>query len=89
MEEAVKQLAPLPFSGPDCPYTLVWLNGDAHHAPLPKEGHLSIQVVGDTSNATCGGVSQLQVCQLLSSGSQVVYSVGLNRDEVYIWLSTI
>ena len=29
-----------------------------------------------------GRVSQLQVCQLLSSGSQVVYLVGLNGADV-------
>ena len=45
MEEVVKQLTPLPFTGPDCPYALVQLNGDACHEPLPKEGHLSIQVI--------------------------------------------
>ena len=82
MEEAVKQLTPLPFTGPDCPYTLVWLNGETHHVPLPKEGHLSVQVMGGTSNATCGKVSQLQVHQLLSLGSLVVYLVGLNGGEV-------
>ena len=53
MEEVVKQLTPLSFTWPDCPYALVWLNGDAHHVPLPKEGHLSVQVAGGTSNATC------------------------------------
>ena len=59
MEEVVKQLTPLPFTGPDCPYALVQVNGDAHHAPLPKEGHLSIQVMGGTSNTTYRRVSQL------------------------------
>ena len=57
MEEAVKWLTPLPFTGPDCPYTLVQLNGDAHHVPLPKEGHLTVQVLGSTSNTTCRRVS--------------------------------
>ena len=82
MEEAVKQLTPLPFTGPDCPYTLVQLNGDAYHVPLPKEGHLSVQVADGTSNTTHERVSQLKVCQLLSSGSQVVYPVGLNGAGV-------
>ena len=50
--------------------------------PLPKEGQLSVQVVGGTSSTTCRRVSQLQVCQLLSSGSQIVYPVGLNGCEV-------
>ena len=30
MEEAIKQLTPLPYTGPDCPYALVQLSGDAH-----------------------------------------------------------
>ena len=46
MEEAVKQLTPLPSTGSDCPYALVWLNGDACHVPLPREGHLSVLVKG-------------------------------------------
>ena len=80
--EAVKLLTPLPSTGSDCPYALVQFNEDACHAPLPKEGQLSIQVAGSTGSATCRRVSQLQVCQLLSSGSQVVYPAGLNGCEV-------
>ena len=62
------------------------LNADACHAPLPKEGHLSILVV-DTSGATCRHISQLDICQLLSSGSQVIYPVGLNGCEVPVIMS--
>ena len=82
MEEAVKQLTPLPSMGSELPYTLVQLNGDACHVPLPKERHLSIQVMGGTCSTACGRVSQLQVHQLLSSGSKVVYLAGLNGCEV-------
>ena len=57
------------------------LNGDTHHVPLPREGHLCILPEGDTSSATCRRVSQLEVHQLLSSGLQVVYLVGLNGHE--------
>ena len=81
-EEVVRLLTPLPSTGSDCPYALLWLNRDAHHVPLPKEGQLSIQGVGDTSSPACGRVSQRQVCQLLSSGSQIVYLVGLNGCKV-------
>ena len=84
MEEVVKQLTALVSTGPDWPYTLVWLNGDAHHAPLPREGHLSALVDEGTSSATCRRVSQLEVYQLLSSSSQVVYPVGLNGCEVTV-----
>ena len=38
MEEAVKQLTPMIPTGPNLPYALVQLNGDAHHVPLPMEG---------------------------------------------------
>ena len=37
---------------------------------------------GGTSGTACGRVSQLEVCQLLSLGSQVVYPVGLNGCQV-------
>ena len=50
--------------------------------PLPREGHLSVLVEGGTSSATCRRVSQLEVCQLLSSSSQVIHPVGLNGCEV-------
>ena len=39
MEEVVRQLTALVSSGPNWPYTLVQLNEDTHHAPLPREGH--------------------------------------------------
>ena len=81
MEEAVKQLTAQVFTRPDWPYPLVWLNGYTCHVPLPREGHLSILVEGGTSIATSGRVSHLEVCQLLSSGSQVIYPVGLNGCE--------
>ena len=87
MEEAVKQLTPLISTGSDWPYTLVWLNGDAHHVPLPMEGHLSIMVEGGTSSVTCGRISQLEVCQLLSSGTQVIYPVGFNGCQVPMIMS--
>ena len=82
MEEVVKQLTALMSARPDWPYALVQLIGDAHHTSLPREGHLSILVEEGTSSATYGRVSQLEVCQLLSLGSQVIYLVGLSVCEV-------
>ena len=82
VEEAVKQLAPLIPAGPNWLYALVWLNADACHAPLPKEGHLSILIEGGTNSAACGWISQLDVCQLLNLGSQVIYLVGFNGYEI-------
>ena len=81
VEEADRQLTALVSSGPNWPYTLVQLNGDTCHAPLPWEGHLSVQPEGDTSSATCRRVIQLEVGQLLNSGLQVIYPVGLNGCE--------
>ena len=87
MEEAVKQLTPLISTRPEWPYALVLLNTDAHHTPLPKEGHLSILVEGSTSSVACRWISQLDICQLLSSGSQAVYLAGLNGCEVPVIMS--
>ena len=87
MEEVVKQLASLIPTRCNWPYALVQLNADACHVPLPKEGHLSILIEGGTSSAACVQTSQLDVCQLLSSGSQVVYPVGLNGCEIPVIMS--
>ena len=76
LEAAAEQLTQLASTGPNWLYTLVWLNGDAHHMPLPKEGDLSVLAEECTSLVPCGRIQQLVVCQLLSSGSQVVYPAG-------------
>ena len=76
MEEAVGKLTAWVSSGPDWPYALVWLHKGTHHAPLPKEGHLGILPRAEAT--PCGQISQLEVCQLLISSSQVPYPIGLN-----------
>ena len=81
---AAKQLTQMASTGPNWPYTLVWLNGDTHHVPLPKEGHLSVMAEGSTSHVPYGRICQLEACQLLSSGSQVVYPQGLNGCQVLV-----
>ena len=87
MGEVVKQLTPLISTGPNWPYALVWLNTDTHHAPLPKEGHLSVLVERNTSSAACRRITQLEVYQLLSLGSQAIYLAGLNGCEVPLIMS--
>ena len=82
VEEVVKQLTALVSTRPDWTYTLLQLNGDAHHMSLPRERYLSTLVEGGTSSAACRSLSQLEVCQHLSLSSQVVYLVGLNGCEV-------
>ena len=79
IDEDIKQLDQLTPSGP---YALVQLNGDACHVPLPTEDHLSDMMEGSTSSNPCGSICQLAVCQLLSSGSQVVYPESLNICQI-------
>ena len=81
MEEAVWQLTAWVSSGPDWPYALVQLHKDTCHAPLPKEGHLGILPQRGAEMTACGRISQLEVHQLLISGLQVAYPIGLNGCE--------
>ena len=78
MEEAVGKLTAWASSGPDWPYALVWLHEGTCHVPLPKEGHLGILPQGGAAVTPCRQISQLEVCQLLIAGTQVVYPIGLN-----------
>ena len=81
---AAKQLVQLSSTEPNWPYALVLLNGDTCHVPLPKEGHLSVLAEECTSHVPYGRNQQLEVCQLLSSGSQVAYLEGLNGCQVLV-----
>ena len=81
MEKAVKNLTTWVSSGTDWPYALVQLHKDTHHAPLPKEQHYGILPQRGTEMTACGRISQLEVCQLLISGWQVAYPIGLNGHE--------
>ena len=81
MEEAVRELTAWVSSGPDWPYALVQLHKDTYQVPLPKEGHLGILPQGGAEMTVCGRISQLEVYQLLVSGLQVFYPVGLNGHE--------
>ena len=81
MEEVVRNLTAWVSSGPNWPYALVQLHKDTCHAPIPKEGHLGILPQRGAETTTCGRISQLEVCQLLISGLQVTYPLGLNGCE--------
>ena len=81
MEEAVGNLTAWVSSGPNWPYTLVWLHKGTHHAPLPKEEHLGILPQKGVETTSCGQISQLEVCQLLISSPQVAYPMELNGCE--------
>ena len=71
MEETVKELTTWVSSGSNWPYSLVQLNEDICHVPLPKEGHLGILPEGGTDSTACRRISQLEACHLLISGLQV------------------
>ena len=81
MQEEIKELTTWVSNGPDWHYTLVQLNEDTHHVALPKEGHLGMLPAGGTDSTSYRRISQLEVCQLLISGLQVAYLVGLNGCE--------
>ena len=81
MEEAVEKLTACTSSGMDWPYALVQLHEGPCHAPLPKDKHLGILPQGKVEETPCGWISQLKVCQLLATGSQVIYPIGLNRHD--------
>ena len=78
MEEAVETLSTCPSSGTDWPYALAPLYEGSSHIPLPKDKHLGVLPQGKAEETSCGQVSQLEVCQLISAGPQVIYPIGLN-----------
>ena len=81
MEEVVGNLTAWVSSQTNWPYALVQLHEDTHHAPLPKEGHLDILPQRGAEMTACRRISQLEVCQILISGLQVPYPIGLNGCE--------
>ena len=78
MEEAIGTLSACISCGPDWLYVLAHLYEGSNHTPLPKDRHLGILPKGKAEESPYGQISQLEVCQLLSTGPQVVYLVGLN-----------
>ena len=85
MEEAVERLAACPSNGMDWLYALAQLYKGSGHAPLPKGKHLGILPQGKAEKTSCGQISQLDICQLLSTGPHVVYLSGFNgHDEPII-----
>ena len=87
MEKVVGKLSTWISSGPDWPYALVWLHEGTHHAPLPKEGHLGILPQRGAEVTPCRQISQLEVCQLLVTSTQVAYPIGLNGCKEPIIIS--
>ena len=81
MEEVVGTLSAYISSGPDWPYAPVQLYEGSSHTPLPKDKHFSILPQGKVEESPYGQISQLKVCQLLSTGPQVICPVGLNGND--------
>ena len=79
MEEALEILSTCASSGPNWPYVLTHLYEGTNHVP-PKDKHLGILPQGKVESP-CGQISQLEVCQLLSTRLQVVYPAGLNEGQ--------
>ena len=79
--EAVDSLPAYTSSGVNWPYTLAQLCEDPHHAPLPKNKHLGVLPQKKVWETFCGQISQLEVCQLLATSPQVIYPIGLNRQD--------
>ena len=85
MEEVVKKLTAGTSSGTDWLYVLVHLHEGTCCMPIPREGHLGVLPQIGAEATPCRQISQLEVCQLLVTGPQVIYPVGLNgQDEPII-----
>ena len=81
MEEVVGTLSTYISSGPNWPYALVQLYEVSSHTPLPRDKHLGILPQGKVEESPYWQISQLKVCQLLSTRPQVIYPVGLNGND--------
>ena len=76
--EVVGKLTAWASSGPDWPYTLVWLHEGTCQAPLLKEEHLGILPQRGVEATSCRQISQMEVCQILITSTPVSYPIGLN-----------
>ena len=81
MEEAVGTLSAYISSRPNWPYALVQLYEGSSHMPLPRDKHLGVLPQGKVEESPYGQISQLEVCQLLSTRPQIIYPVGLNGND--------
>ena len=85
MEEVLGTVSAYISSGPNWLYVFAQFYKGSNHTPLPKDKHLVILLQGKVEESPHGQISQLEVCQLLSAGPQVIYPVGLNGcDQLVI-----
>ena len=80
MVEALEVLSSYISKGSDWPYILIQLYEGANHMPLPKGKHLCV-LPQEKAESPSGQISQLKICQLLSSGPLVIFPVELNSGD--------
>ena len=68
MEEVVGTLSVCISSGPNRQYVLIQLYKGSNHTPPPRDKHLGVWPKGKAEESPHGWISQLEVCQLLSTG---------------------
>ena len=71
MGEALETLSSLTPEGSDWPYILIQSYEGTNHTPLPKDRHVCVLPQGEVGSPS-GQISQLKVCQLLSTRPLVV-----------------
>ena len=81
MEEAIGTLSIYISSGCNWLHALAQLYKGSSHTPLPKGKHLGFLLQGKVEESPYGQISQLEVCQLLSTGPCIFYTVGLNGND--------
>ena len=92
IDDAAKQLTQLTSTGPNWPYALVWLNGDAHHMLLPDRGSLECYDGGEYQqhplwkDLPIAGLptSELRLLGALPRRTQWVSS---SSDNVSVWVT--
>ena len=80
MGEALEALSSHTPKGSDWPYILIQSYKGANHMPLPKDGHICVLPQGEAESPS-GQISQLKICQLLSTGPSVVFPMELNQGN--------
>ena len=78
--EALETLSSLTPKGSNWPYALIQSYEGTNHTPLPKDRHICVLPQGEVESPS-GQISQLKVCQLLSTGPSVVFPMELNGGD--------
>ena len=86
LEEVTRKLTFLINLKEDWHYTFVWVSKDSQHIPLSDTRYIRVLVDGAPGRSACWHLSQLEVCQLLHLGGEVVYPEGLKGDLELLWV---